>query len=401
MALCFAIGLGGTIQAGTNYSLSRRLNALPLVASLLSFLGGTLLLAATVAVLNKRRKQRLAEAAGARRAEEEAAAYYAPAPFVPSETGRDGVKPINFHEHYAPTTALADAEELEQAEAAEQLQPWELVGGALGASAVLTAVVVAPALGYQVYTLSKVAGELLGAVAVDAVGLLGLQRRAPTALRAGGALLTLLGCLLTLADRGQGAGGSEDSSGGGGEEEFAWWRVALALFTGCLLPIQASINRRLSERLPAGVKTGAALISFSVGSCCLAASALLGWALSDDESLGADTFSSLGEIFSALGNWWMLLGGLYGSFFVAGGVLLTPRLGATAYFVSSVCGAIVSAIAADHFGILGFAVRGVTWLRFLGAAVAVAGVGCVARSNMPESTLEDVDVELPPVGSRP
>eukprot|EP00976_Prorocentrum_cordatum_P078459 1183123-Prorocentrum_minimum.AAC.1 len=52
-------------------------------------------------------------------------------------------------------------------------------GGLFGSVYVVTAILLAAPLGFATYSLCAVSGQLLSGLAVDTVGLLGMQRRRP------------------------------------------------------------------------------------------------------------------------------------------------------------------------------------------------------------------------------
>src|ERR1700733_5071592 len=94
--------------------------------------------------------------------------------------------------------------------------------------------------------------------------------------------------------------------------------VVMALILGAILPIQAAINARLS-------KTGnnpvlAAFVSFAVGTIALFIYLVL------RKQFG------MAALFQNPNPWWMWIGGLLGTFFVAGIVILLPKLGVALAF---------------------------------------------------------------------
>ncbi len=85
-----------------------------------------------------------------------------------------------------------------------------------------------------------------------------------------------------------------------------------------------------------------------------------------------------GQPFAALGGlprvpWWQWLGGFLGAFFVFGSTLLAPRIGLAAMISLIVAGQVCSSLLFDHFGFMGLEVRGLSWVRLLGAGLILAG----------------------------
>lgn len=141
--------------------------------------------------------------------------------------------------------------------------------------------------------------------------------------------------------------------------------VLFALGLGVLLPVQAGINAQLRTAL--GEPIAAALVSFLVGTAALALGAVItrapvpvatGWAASP---------------------WWYWMGGLIGAVYVAGAIVLAPRLGAATLIAAVVAGQMLASLVLDHYGWVGFPVQPVTPLRAMGAALIVGGVLLVQR----------------------
>ncbi|MCK9241263.1 DMT family transporter [Desulfocurvus sp.] len=140
--------------------------------------------------------------------------------------------------------------------------------------------------------------------------------------------------------------------------------VVLALLAGATAPVQAGINSHLRQSW-AGDAVTASLVSFVVGT--LALTAYLVAVRAPWPGLPVRV------------PWWQWTGGLFGAFFVTMTVLLSWRLGATAMFALVVAGQLVASLALDHWGLLGYPVRPLSWERLLGTALLVAGVVLIRR----------------------
>jgi bacterial/archaeal transporter family-2 protein len=77
--------------------------------------------------------------------------------------------------------------------------------------------------------------------------------------------------------------------------------------------------------------------------------------------------------------WWIYMAGLIGTVFVAGSVVIAPVTGALVLFLCIVAGQLIGAALADHFGILGLALRPISPARLAGLALVVGGVVLVQR----------------------
>jgi bacterial/archaeal transporter family-2 protein len=141
--------------------------------------------------------------------------------------------------------------------------------------------------------------------------------------------------------------------------------IVVAVIVGVILPVQAGVNAQLRSAL--GHPLAAALVSFTVGTVGLGVLAL---ALRTPVPFAA-----------ALGRspWWHWVGGLLGAIYVAGTIVLAPRLGAATLIAAVVAGQMLASLVLDQYGWVGFAAHPVTLARALGAALVVTGVILVQR----------------------
>ena len=140
----------------------------------------------------------------------------------------------------------------------------------------------------------------------------------------------------------------------------AWPYILLAFVAGFCLPTQAGINAQLNLWSHSAILT--ATISFAVGTIGLAVYALIlrpPWPA---------------EASIARYPWWIWSGGLLGAFLVASTVVLAPRLGAASMIALIVAGQMLSSIALDHFGWIGYPVHPINGFRILGVVLLVGGV---------------------------
>jgi bacterial/archaeal transporter family-2 protein len=141
--------------------------------------------------------------------------------------------------------------------------------------------------------------------------------------------------------------------------------VLLAIFIGCLLPIQTGANASLGAFLGHPIAT--ALVSFLVGTVGLVAAVV--W-------LGLPLPLATAWSQSAV---WQWTGGLLGAIYIAAAVVLAPRLGAATLIAAVVGGQMVASLVLDHFGWAGFPEHPVTLFRLIGAALVILGVVLIQR----------------------
>ena len=139
--------------------------------------------------------------------------------------------------------------------------------------------------------------------------------------------------------------------------------LALAVFIGMLLPLQALINAALGRQTFGPVF--AALMSFAVGTVVLS----VWWMVSRP----AFEVAALGKV-----PWWAWTGGAIGAVYVAAATLLVPRMGAAALICAVVFGQVVGSLLLDHFGVLHTRTP-IDPLRVVGALLVVAGALLVVK----------------------
>lgn len=139
-----------------------------------------------------------------------------------------------------------------------------------------------------------------------------------------------------------------------------------ALAAGLAVAIQTGVNAQL--RLTIQNPTLTALISFLTGTFVLFMYVML----TSYQQL--PTAATLYKI-----SWWKYLGGIMGAFYITTVVIIAPKIGAANTLGFIVAGQLISAVIFDHFGLIGFVVRQITFLRVLGVIFLVLGVYLIRK----------------------
>jgi transporter family-2 protein len=142
--------------------------------------------------------------------------------------------------------------------------------------------------------------------------------------------------------------------------------MLIVLAAGCLMPLQAGINGRLSRAINSPI--AAAFISFITGSI------LLGLYLMAMRQNPFDFTGSTGA------PWWIWTGGLLGAFFVSIATALVPRLGATLSFSLIIAGQLLISVIIDKYGLFGIAASDITIKKIAGISLIIAGVLLIKSS---------------------
>lgn len=135
--------------------------------------------------------------------------------------------------------------------------------------------------------------------------------------------------------------------------------LALAVLAGALLPTQFAINGTLARTLDS--VTLAAIISYLGGTALLLA--LLGL------SRGRPNWAA-----ARSGPWWSWIGGVIGSAYVVGSVVLSQALGAALTTTLVIAAQVVTAILLDHFGAFGLPQRRINGPRLLALGLTLAAL---------------------------
>ncbi len=139
--------------------------------------------------------------------------------------------------------------------------------------------------------------------------------------------------------------------------------VILTACAGGLVALQAPINAGL------GKATGglpAALVSFSVGSLCLAAIVVL-----------SGKAAGLGSTFDV--SWYYLVGGLLGAVYVTTALLAVSAIGAGGVAAATVTGQLTASVVIDRLGLFGLDQVPFSFARLAGVALLLGGTYLILR----------------------
>ncbi|MDF3928392.1 DMT family transporter [Pseudomonas putida] len=136
--------------------------------------------------------------------------------------------------------------------------------------------------------------------------------------------------------------------------------VAMALLAGAVLPFQAAGNAAVGRAL--GHWLWGAFTSLTVSILVVIAALLIIRVPAPD----------MGKALQ--GPWWLWIGGVLGALYVAGAAALTPKLGAAGFLVLVVAGQIITAVLADHYGVMGLGGKPLSLARVAGVVLILCGV---------------------------
>ena len=253
---------------------------------------------------------------------------------------------------------------------------WIWLGGVCGVVFLTANLLALPRLGAVQTVVLPAVGQVVGGVAIDALGLFGSAESALTPLRAVCAAVLVCGAVLVASSMGEGRGGS-----GNGAVRSAWaWR-ALAVVAGMFSAAQTAINGQLAYHL--GSSVAAAGVSFLIGTAALAVlAAAAGLNGRMGPGSGTTAFFQTARARSRRdavpkGAWWMGLGGVIGALYVLAGAAMSQAIGAGSTVTSMLAGALAGSALVGWLGLFGEKRTKPTVLQALGLVLVLAGAAGV------------------------
>ncbi|HDP5792553.1 TPA: DMT family transporter [Staphylococcus aureus] len=151
----------------------------------------------------------------------------------------------------------------------------------------------------------------------------------------------------------------------------------IGVLVGMLIPIQTSVNSRLSLYTKSPFYTS--FISFSVGTICLIVLNIF---------INPDVFS-LHFFSNQTFNYTWFVGGLLGVGYLTGNLLLLPKLGATLTVIATVAGQIIMGVIIDTFGLFGATVHDFNLIKAIGVLLLIVGIITMNQFNKNNLLLTD------------
>ena len=140
--------------------------------------------------------------------------------------------------------------------------------------------------------------------------------------------------------------------------------LLLAMLVGAIVPVQTAINTRLRQSV--GSPIGATFVSFIIA---VVVASVISWGASG--ALVPDLSTAASQ------PWWAWLGGFMGVMFIAGNIVLFPKLGPVQTVILPILGQVIMGLLIDRFGLFQSPQVPVGPLRLLGALIVVGGIAMV------------------------
>ena len=140
--------------------------------------------------------------------------------------------------------------------------------------------------------------------------------------------------------------------------------LLMAMLVGAIVPVQTAINTRLRQSV--GSPIAATFVSFIVA---VVVASVIAWGASG--ALVPDLATATAQ------PWWAWLGGFMGVMFIAGNIVLFPKLGPVQTVILPILGQVIMGLLIDRFGLFQSPQVAVGPLRLLGALIVVGGIAMV------------------------
>jgi bacterial/archaeal transporter family-2 protein len=147
---------------------------------------------------------------------------------------------------------------------------------------------------------------------------------------------------------------------------MSWVFAPFAILLGIVLTTQVATNALLGKELGNDYIPAAVNMLFG-----LVATTVLTWSLTSEWPSR--------EMLRAAPWYVWLAGGLMGTIYLTGSILLAPRIGAGELVGLVVAGQLIFSLLLDHFGLIGFAQHSASVPRLAGCALMIVGVFLIAK----------------------
>ena len=142
-----------------------------------------------------------------------------------------------------------------------------------------------------------------------------------------------------------------------------WLMGAVAFLGGILNTVQSGSNATLSKSLDQPI-AAALIVSMVTASMFLIIALVTGIKIPKEAMLVAVP-------------WWAWIGGLMGGFYVLASILLAEKLGAAVFIGCTVTAGLITSVAMDHFGLVGFKEHAAGFGRLAGVALMLGGLALI------------------------
>jgi transporter family-2 protein len=235
---------------------------------------------------------------------------------------------------------------------AGELKWWQVIGGAGGALFVLSQGLTGAVLGVALFTVAVVCGQTVSGLIIDRRGIGSTPPAAITITRLVGSALALVAVGWAVSSQFVG--------------DIPAWMLVLPFIAGLVISAQQAVNGQV--RVVAKSAMTATLLNFVVGTIVLVIAAVIHTAI-----VGWPTHFPTSP--------WLYLGGLTGTIFIAGAVVVVRTTGVLLLGLGSVAGQLIMSLVLD--ATLPIAGTTIVWTTVAGTVLTLIAVGIAAIPSRP------------------
>lgn len=214
-------------------------------------------------------------------------------------------------------------------------------------------------IGATITSLVTISGQMIMGTILDHFGVLNLPVQEVSLIRITGIVLMILAIILYQKSNLQASVQNSEKGSILADSKAKYW-MALGLFVGIFLPLQAAFNGQL--RLATHSILASTFISFFIGAIMLAILVLI-----VEKRIKIPTRDSSNNRLPL----WIYSGGLFGIMIVGGTIVVIHQLGAVLTSLVFIFGQLLMAVFVDHFGLLGLTKRKITLQKILALSLMV------------------------------
>ena len=144
-----------------------------------------------------------------------------------------------------------------------------------------------------------------------------------------------------------------------------WLTYVIAIASGAANPFQSGTNAELNKQFGQPVWAGIVVYATGLGGLLLV-QLFLRQPLPGAERVGTV-------------HWWAWFGGLISIASTMAGLMLAQRLGAGVFTGLTITASVLTSVALDHFGLIGFRQHAASPMRMVGCALLIGGIWIVGR----------------------
>eukprot|EP01084_Bolivina_argentea_P142253 249920_1 len=213
-----------------------------------------------------------------------------------------------------------------------------LLNGLCGVIAVISPIYIAPSIGFALYTISVIFGQIIASMLMDNYGLFWSEIKRLSIINFIGAFAAICGIIIFQIP--------SFNQNNNDEEEINIGLIILymiiAIFAGISVTIQSALNRRLKDIIN-GTPYQSAFLSFLNASIILTIINIIIYIVLND------WFETNTEFLK----WYMFFGGLIGAFVVSMMIICPSYIGFVATYICVIFGSLIMSIIFDYFDAFG------------------------------------------------